>query len=96
MLVIDEVKVETTELVRRLVEVVTVETIVEVEVVENSPPKGPKRKIVESALVEIVVKPGFDPTIHPLSGEIMYTEVKIGGTPLKDASWPNSAGESVM
>lgn len=71
-----ETKVDTVETVTRLVDVVTVETTVDVTVVIGTAPKPPKRSIVESGLPIVV---GGEPTIQPLLGEIIYTEFKDGG-----------------
>lgn len=77
MLVVDvtELMVETTEVVSRLVEVVTVETTVVVEVPVRSPPKGENRNIADSSPlgipVGIVWKTLGDPTAQPLLGEVM-------------------------
>jgi hypothetical protein len=65
-----ETKVEI-DVVVAVVDVNMVETTVEVEVVVTSPPKGANLRIVDSAFVEIDVKPGLDPTIHPLLGDVM-------------------------
>jgi len=71
---VSESKVEATELVIRLVDVVTVDTIVDVEVAVNKPPKGANLSIVASGIVSgisVLLKSGGDPTIHPMLGEIM-------------------------
>lgn len=65
-----ETKVEN-DVVVAVVDVNIVETTVEVEVVVTSPPKGANLRIVDSAFVEIDVKPGLDPTIQPLLGDVM-------------------------
>jgi len=80
VLVVDvtETKVEI-KVVDTIVETDPVETTVDVEVVVMSPPKGANLRIVESAFVEIVVKPGLDPTIHPPLCEVIYTELRTGG-----------------
>jgi len=70
----------------------TVDITVDVEVmmVVTRPPNGANLSIVDSAFVEIDVKPGLDPTIHPLLGAVMYTELSTGGT------CPRSAGDVVI
>lgn len=64
-------KVETTELVMRLVDVVTVETTVDVEVVVKRPPKGANRRIVDKGFVTRPLNPTLEPTMKPLLGEVM-------------------------
>jgi hypothetical protein len=86
---VTETKVES-EVVTAVVDVNMVDTTVEVAVVVTSPPKGANLSIVESAFVEMDVKPGLDPTIQPLLGDVMYTELRIGGTS------PRIAGEVVI
>ena len=73
MLVVEvsPVTVDTVELVKRLVEVVTVETIVEVKVSENTPPNGANSSTVDNVLVGRLANPGLDPTMKPSVGEIM-------------------------
>jgi hypothetical protein len=73
-----------------VVETDPVNTTVDVEVVVTSPPNAANSRIVESAFVEIVVKPGLAPTIHPVLGEVMYTELRTGGI------CPRIAGEVVI
>ena len=91
VLVVD-VTEETVEIkvVTIVVESEPVKTTVDVEVVVTSPPNAANSRIVESAFVEIVVKPGLDPTIHPVLGEVMYTELRIGGI------CPRIAGDVVI
>jgi hypothetical protein len=86
LVVVSEVTVVTDTAV---VDVDTVETTVTVEV-EHTPPKGANLSIVESAFVEIDVNPGLDPTTQPLLGDVMYTELRTGGTS------PRIAGEVVI
>jgi predicted RNA methylase len=78
------------EVVTAVVDVNMVETTVEVAVVVTSPPKGANLSIVDSAFVEIVVKPGLDPTTHPLLGDVIYTALRTGGIS------PKIAGEVVI
>jgi hypothetical protein len=68
---VSAVVVDTVELVMRLVDVVTVETIVEVSVSENTPPNGANSNTVDNVLVGRLANPGLDPTMKPLVGEIM-------------------------
>jgi hypothetical protein len=68
---VSPVTVDTVELVKRLVEVVTVETIVEVKVSENTPPNGANSSTVDNVLVGRLANPGLDPTMKPSVGEIM-------------------------
>jgi predicted RNA methylase len=67
---VTETKVEN-DVVAVVVDVNMVETTVEVAVVVTSPPKGANLRIVDSAFVEIDVKPGLDPTTQPLLGDVM-------------------------
>ena len=77
--VVSDVNVEATNVVNRLVDVVTVETNVVVAVPVNSPPKGENRSIVARGgvgrglilAITVLLKSGGDPTIHPMLGEIM-------------------------
>ena len=73
-----------------VVETEPVNTTVDVEVVVTSPPNAANSRIVESAFVVIDVKPGLEPTIQPVLGEVMYTELRTGGT------CPRIAGEVVI
>lgn len=67
-----EVAVLTVEAVSRLVDVVTVETTLDVAVTVAIPPNGANRRIVDSAPPdEIVRNLGLDPTTQPLLGESM-------------------------
>jgi len=90
--VVSEVTVDTVVAVTAVVDVDTVETAVtvEVEVAPHTPPKDANLSIVESAFVEIDVKPGLDPTTQPLLGDVMYTALRTGGTS------PRTAGEVVI
>jgi hypothetical protein len=68
------VTVAVNELTRSVVEVETVVTAVDVEVTAvaaDKAPAGANRRIVERALDENVTKPGEDPTIQPVLGEVM-------------------------
>lgn len=87
-----EAKVDTVETVTRLVDVVTVETTVDVTVVIGTAPKPPKRSIVESG-IPILASVGGEPTIQPLLGDIIYTEFKDGG--IVEPPRPISDGDSV-
>jgi hypothetical protein len=58
--------------VTALVEVDTVERIVDVEVTVATPPKGANCKIVDNAPSDSIVRNlGLEPTIQPLVSEIM-------------------------
>jgi hypothetical protein len=90
---VTETKVETDVAISVVdVEIVDATRDVEVEVttVAADPPNGENLSIVESAFVEIVVKPGSDPTTQPLLDEVMYTELRTGGI------CPRSAGDVVI
>jgi hypothetical protein len=65
---VSETKVENKVVVAE-VDVNMVETAV--AVVVTRPPKGANLRIVDSAFVEIDVKPGLDPTTQPLLGDVM-------------------------
>src|SRR3972149_7572743 len=64
--------VDTADVVIRLVDVVTVQTSVDVEVVVKRPPKGAKRSIVANGFVATPPpeRSGLEPTIQPLLGEV--------------------------
>jgi hypothetical protein len=67
-----EVAVETVEAVTKLVDVVKVETTVDVEVIVATPPNGANLRIVDNAPPdEIVRNRGLDPTTQPLLGDSM-------------------------
>ena len=66
------IAVLTVEAVSRLVDVVRVETTLDVAVTVAIPPKGANRRMVDSAPPEVIVRNrGLDPTTHPLVGESM-------------------------
>ena len=72
VVVVIEVAVLTVEAVSRLVDVVRVETTLDVAVTVAIPPKGANRRMVDSAPPEVIVRNrGLDPTTHPLVGESM-------------------------
>lgn len=73
---VTDVKVDTIDVVSRLVDVVTVVELVDVEVTVKIPPNGAKCIIVESSwlcggLSMVLMKSRLEPTIHPLVGEVM-------------------------
>lgn len=73
------VKVEVVEAVRKLADDVTVDTKVVVAEFIIVPPTGVNRSIVESSWGGTSGGSGGDPTIHPLVGDNMNTEFRIGG-----------------
>ena len=90
---VSEVKVDGVELLMKL-DVVTVDTIKDVEVVVavNMPPNGANRSIVDSSWDGTSGGSGGDPTIQPLLGDNMNTESRVGGI-----TWsPSNEGASVI
>ena len=73
--VVRDVDVDAVMVVIRLVDVVTVETIVVVAVPVRSPPNGENRRIADSSPPGIpdgiVSNVLAEPTVHPLLGDIM-------------------------
>jgi hypothetical protein len=72
------------------VELETVDTKIEVEVAMAVPLNGENRSIVDSGIWGgISVGSGGDPTIQPLVGDSMNTEVMFGGitgSPIKEGA----------